>query len=92
MRGKNILFGVSNVISSIQYLQQKKKGGFLLSLDFFKAYNRVSVHFVAKVMEKMNFGVKFIEWIKMIHRGAKTRFILTREILVNFSIRQRGTH
>ena len=43
------------------------------------------------VMRKMNFSDKFCAWIKMIHCGARTRFILenlTRSIRVSFSIRQ----
>ena len=34
---KNILFGVNNLLSSISYAKQKKLGGCLISLDFFKA-------------------------------------------------------
>ena len=47
--------------------------------------------FLVKVMKKMNFGDLFTDWISMMHRGAKTRFILnglTRAIEVLFSIRQ----
>ena len=47
--------------------------------------------FLVKVMEKMNFGDLFTSWILMLHKGARTRFILgflTRAIEVRFSIRQ----
>ena len=39
----------------------------------------------------MNFGEVFANWIKMLHEGARTRFILgflTGDIEVSFSIRQ----
>ena len=88
---KNILFGVSNILSSIFQVQQEKKQGCLISLDFFKAYDRVLLDFLVKVMQKMNFGKVFISWILMLHKGAKTRFLLnflTRAIQVRFSIRQ----
>ena len=88
---KNILFGVNNVLSSILLAKLKKLGGCLISLDFFKAYDRVLVDFLLLVMEKMNFSKKFCSWIKMLHVGAKTRFILqflTEAIDVSFSIRQ----
>ena len=88
---KNILFGVSNILSSIFQVQQGKKQGCLISLDFFKAYDRVLLDFLVKVMQKMNFGKVFISWIIMLHKGAKTRFLLgflTRAIQVRFSIRQ----
>ena len=44
-----------------------------------------------KVMEAMNFPVKFVNWVLMLHEGATTRFILnflTDPIRVLFSIRQ----
>ena len=73
---KNILFGVYNVLSSILLAKQKKLGGCLISLDFFKAYDRVLVDFLIMVMKKMNFSQRFCNWIRMLHAGAKTRFIL----------------
>ena len=88
---KNILFGVNNVISSVLYANMKNVGACLMSLDFFKAYDRVYLPFLIKVMEAMGFGGKFCSWVKMLHFRAKTRFILnglSRFIEVSFSIRQ----
>ena len=88
---KNILFGVNNILSSILYIKQRKMGACMISLDFFKAYDRVMVDFLILVMKKMNFSIKFCDWVRMLHVGAKTRFILqflTQAINVSFSIRQ----
>ena len=63
---KNILFGVSNIISSIFSINHNNIGGCLLSLDFFKAYDRVFLGFLLVVMKKMGFGEVFISWIKML--------------------------
>ena len=74
---KNILFGVSNILSSVLYVKEKKNvGACLLSLDFFKAYDRVLVDFLLVVMKKMNFSKKFCNRIRMLQAGARTRFIL----------------
>ena len=88
---KNILFGVNNILSSVLFAKENNSGGCLLSLDFFKAYDRVLVEFLLVVMKRMNFSNKFCNWIRMLHVGARTRFILgrlTRSIRVSFSIRQ----
>ena len=88
---KNILFGVNNILSSLLYIKQNKLGACLISLDFFKAYDRVFVGFLILVMKQMNFSDKFCSWVVMLHKGAKTCFILqflTRPIEVSFSIRQ----
>ena len=72
-------------------MKLRKSYGCLISLDFFKAYDRVFLGFLLKVMKKMNFGKTFISWIAMLHKDAQTRFILSslsQAIAVNFSIRQ----
>ena len=74
---KNILFGVSNILSSILDVKQKGSQACLLSLDFFTAYDRVMLDFLVKVMKKMNFGDHFTSWIIMLHEGSRTRFILS---------------
>ena len=88
---KNILFGVNNILSSILNVKQRKSQACLLTLDFFKAYDRVLLDFLIKMMGKINFGEKFTNWILMLHEGASTRLILTRltrAIQLQFSIRQ----
>merc|ERR1712240_700887 len=90
-RKKNILFGVNNILSAIFDVKQRKSEACLVSLDFFKAYDRVLLDFVIKVLKRMNFGEKFTDWILMLHDGASTRLILTRltrAIQLRFSIRQ----
>ena len=91
VNGRNILFGVHNLLSSLLYVNDKKKNACILSLDFFKAYDRVLVEYLLKVMRKMNFSDVFCSWIRMLHEDAKTCFILqqlTDVIPVKFSIRQ----
>ena len=73
------------------YANQKNVGACLLSLEFFKAYDRVYLKFLFTVMKKMGLGEKFIAWIEMLHADAKTCFLLanlTDPILLSFSIRQ----
>ena len=78
-------------MSSIFYVNKKRQQGCLLSLDFYKAYDRVFLEYLLKVMERMKFSEQFRDWIRMLHHGAQTRFILNRlseAIDIDFSIRQ----
>ena len=88
---KNIMFVISNIISSVDYVNLHKVPAFLVSFDMYKAYDRVMLSYLVKVMQAMEFPVTFINWILMLHEGATTRFILkflTDPIKVLFSIRQ----
>ena len=89
--GRNILFGASNIMSVVQYIEKYGGKAAIVSYDLHKAYDRVSLGFLYKVMEKMNFGAKFISWIKMFHTGATTCLILnflTNPIDLLISVRQ----
>ena len=89
--GQNILFGASNILSVIQYIEKYGGKAAAVSYDLYKAFDRVCLAFLYRVMEKMNFGVKFIEWIRMCHAGATTCFILnflTRQMDLKISVRQ----
>ena len=88
---KNILFGVSNILSSIDYVNAHNIPAYAASFDMFKAYDRVMLEYLSKVMEAMDFPNKFISWIMMLHEGATTSFLLnflTNPVQVLFSIRQ----
>ena len=57
----------------------------------FKAYDRVMLDYLVKVMAAMKFPAVFIQWIEMLHEGATTSFLLnflTKPMKVLFSIRQ----
>ena len=88
---KNILSGVHNILSTIEYINQKGMSAALLSFDMDKAFDRCFIPYVCEVLRKMNFSEKFINIIQDMHSGISTRFILhalTDPIWLTFSIRQ----
>ena len=89
--GKNILFGAHNILSVVQYIEKYGGKAAVVSYDLMKAYDRVHLGFLYKVMEAMNFGQKFINWVKTCHQGATTRLLvnfITRPIDLLISVRQ----
>ena len=91
VKDKNILFGITNIISTIDYIIAHKIAAYLVSFDMFKAYDRVLLNYLVKVMSAMKFPDIFIKWVLMLHEGATTSFLLsflTKPIPVLFSIRQ----
>jgi hypothetical protein len=75
----------------VEFLHRHQRPGFLLSLDFFHAYDRVSLPWVDRVMEAMGFGTVFRGWMATLHRGASAAFLLRHIspfMAILFSIRQ----
>ena len=88
---KNILFGITNMISTIEYVNQEKKSAAIASFDMDHAFDRAFIPYILKVLKHMNFGDKFIRLMKDTHHNITTRLILnslTDEIRLTFSFRQ----
>jgi hypothetical protein len=91
VRGRSIFDGPASILSSAEYLHRHQMPGYLLSLDFFHAYDRVSLSWVDKVMEAMGFGAIFRGWMATLHRDVSAAFLLhniSPFIAIIFSIRQ----
>ncbi len=91
VRGRSIFDGPASVLSAAEFLHRHKLPGYLLSLDFFHAYDRVSLPWLDKVMEAMGFGLIFRGWIATLHREASASFLLhgiSPALAILFSIRQ----
>ena len=89
---KNILFGATNIISTIDYIDVKNLQGYLASFDLFKAYDKANINVICEIMKHMNFKPKFISYIKTLHFNISTCFItaqgLTEQVPVTSSVRQ----
>ena len=68
--GNNICAAAFNLISVTQAIEKTNGKAAIVSLDFMKAYDRVNLFFLEKVMKSMHFSDTFIQWIKLLHRGA----------------------
>ena len=89
--GANICSSACNLLSFMEDVRRTGKNAAILSLDMFKAYNRVNLSYLEKVMAAMNFHKTFISWIILLHKGAKTKLLLDfmmEAISVLFSVRQ----
>ena len=85
------MFGAHNLLSVVQYIEKYGGAAAIVSYDLYKAYDRMVLDFLYRVMARMNFGSKFIDWIKMCHAGATTNFLLnflTKPIDIWISVRQ----
>ena len=90
--GANILTGVHDIISSIGFINQNNMKAYLVSGDALQAFDRASIIYLDKVIERMAFPPVFRAWLKMLHFNATTQLILpsglSRKISVSFSFRQ----
>ncbi len=91
VKGRSIFDGSAAVLSAADNLAAMGRPGFLVSLDLFLAYNRVSLPWVDRILEAMGFGPKLRRVIWTLHKGAMATFMLhglSPDVAILFSIRQ----
>ena len=91
VEGRSIFDGAAAVLSAAAFLHQHHLPGFLLSLDFYHAYDRVCLQWVDLVLEAMGFSVTVRGWVAALHRDNTATFMLHKlsaAIPVTFSFRQ----
>ena len=68
------------------------KNGVLLCLDFQKAFDTVNWEFIIKVLQKLNFGTKFIRWMEILYNDPslviKNNGWISKDVKINRGIRQ----
>ena len=62
------------------------KEGFLVTIDIEKAFDSVNHHFLIAILEKIGFGIKFIEWIKVLLNNQESCVINGGKTLKYFKV------
>ena len=68
MKGRNIAENIRILYDSIYCTKKAKQHGILLALDFEKAFDSLEWNFIFCILEKCNFGKKFIKWIRLLYK------------------------
>lgn len=92
IKGRDIAETTSSIRDIISYINGEKKNGYVISLDFEKAFDRVEHVFLFSVLEKFGFGESFIKWIRILYKDTLTEVkcngFLTEPFAISRSIRQ----
>ncbi len=63
---------VKSIRDTIYYMNEKGKGGFLISLDLEMAFDRVEHEFLFDVLKAFGFGEHFLKWIWIFYSDVLT--------------------
>ena len=80
--GENII----EIISIIDKPEIKDNPGFLVSVDFYKAFNTLEWSFIKKVFEYFNFSEYLIKWIPVIYNNIDSQKINNRHMSEGFIV------
>lgn len=90
--GRDILDNVYRTLEVIHYCKaQKMESTLLLSLDVEKAFDRIEHGFILSLLQRMNFGRKFLTALQTIYESPSASVKVNGHISTNFKI-TRGTY
>ena len=75
VQGRNIQEANRLLQDIISYTDQNQMNSALIFLDYEKAFDRVEWVWTLNCLQKFNFGEKFISWIDMVFKKAKTSIL-----------------
>ena len=67
IKGRYMGQNIRLLLDIINNYNTKDKQGFIMTLDFTKAFDTLEWNFMFKVMKFFNFGESFIKWIKLLY-------------------------
>lgn len=90
--GRDIADTTSSIRDIVSFLNEKNRNGYLISLDFEKAFDRVEHGFLFSILECFGFGRNFIKWVRILYSDIMTKVkcngFLTEPFKISRSIRQ----
>lgn len=90
--GREITDTICTIRDVVESMQNDEEGGLVLGIDLNKAFDRVEHESLFKTLQQFGFGSRFVEWIKLLYRNARSRVkvngVLTESFRLERSVRQ----
>lgn len=72
IKGRNSSTVIRTIDDVINYLNKSNKAGYLLAVDYSKAFDSISKPFLYNVFKIFGFGPDFYKWVQLLNNGASS--------------------
>ena len=72
VKGRTIFDAIRTIDDIIDYTKHKGLSGFLVAIDFEKAFDTVNFKYLLRTLHSFNFGPSFIQWIRVLYENASS--------------------
>ena len=90
IKGRYSADNIRRLLNVINHLDTRGSPSLLLALDAEKAFDRVEWSFLFSILNKLNMGQNFVDWIKAIYKNPKAA-VITNGTSSDFFALTRGT-
>lgn len=88
LEGRSIHNNVRLVLDLLDYSEVVQGSGFLIFLDFFKAFDAIEHPFILKTLKHFGFGRRFINLIEMLYNDINSSVALRHRTCTRFPIKK----
>ena len=72
VKGRSIFDAVRTIDDMVDYTKRNNLSGFLIAIDFEKAFDTLDFNFLIRTLHKFNFGPSFIHWIRVLYNNVSS--------------------
>ena len=65
-----------NLLTAMQNYNEKRIAGFILAIDFRKAFDSINHEYIQAVLKKFNFGKDICDWVKLFFNDREGRILM----------------
>ena len=71
LKGRKISEAIRNVHDMFHFLCTEQKDGFIISIDFQKAFDSIDHEYMCQALKSFGFGPSFINWVKTLYNDVE---------------------
>ena len=86
--GRNIQYNLTLIRDYIFFADAAKLNGYILTLDQEKAFDYMNRAFLLQVLQKMQFGAKFIGWVSTLFQDTLAHVLVNGHVSIMFPIKR----
>ena len=72
VKGRSIFDAIRTIDDMVDYTERNNLSGFLIAIDFEKAFDTLNFNFLIRTLHKFNFGPSFIHWIRVLYNNVSS--------------------
>ena len=72
VKGRTIFDEIRTIEDVIEHTKQNGLAGFLVAIDFEKAFDTLNFNYLIRILHEFNFGPSFIQWIRVLYNNASS--------------------
>ena len=72
VKGRSIFNAITTIDDIVDYTKRNSWSGFMIAIDFEKAFDTLDFQFLIRTLHKFNFGPSIIQWVRVLYKNVSS--------------------